>query len=340
MPQAFVSCVNEGVEYLSQLSWPDQPATEVSRAACLAGLPSTTAAVVEELMARAGLGPADALPAVAMQSLTGEAEALLPAALCYRRGGDAGENVVSRMGCAAGRTFEDACLSAVLELIERDAAALWWIGGRPPRAVSAEIVASSGLAELTATLRRGDTERRTCLFDITTDLGVPCAAVWSTDPVGGDFACGLAARPNLGEAACAAMLELCQMELAHHLVREKLKRRNDQALTPVDRRHQARFEKIRPENCGPLFLARPPMRHELPNDFGHSALDQVVGRLRERGVSCFSVDLTRPEIGIPCARAFAPQLQPLPAAWTTGRMRAAIDETGGATPYTGGIDLL
>jgi len=53
-----------------------------------------------------------------------------------------------------------------------------------------------------------------------------------------------------------------------------------------------------------------------------------------------SVDLTRPEIGIPCARAFAPQLQPLPAAWTTGRMRAAIDETGGATPYTGGIDLL
>jgi ribosomal protein S12 methylthiotransferase accessory factor len=275
-----------------------------------------------------------------MRSLTGEADALLPLALCYRNSRDAGENLVSRLGCAAARTFEDACLSAILELIERDAAALWWLGGRPPRAVSAEVVASSGLAELTAMLRGGETRRRTCLFDITTDLGVPCAAAWSTDPEGGDFACGLAARPDLGEAACAAMLELCQMEVAHHLVREKLRHGGDQALTPVDRRHKARFETIHPEACGPLFTARPPARYECPSEFGHSPLDRVVRRLRERGVACFSLDLTRPEIGIPCARAFAPQLQPLPAAWTTARMRAAIDASGGATPYTSGVDLL
>jgi len=69
-------------------------------------------------------------------------------------------------------------------------------------------------------------------------------------------------------------------------------------------------------------------------------LEWVAGKLEARGIECFALDLTRPELGVPCVRAFAPALAPLPAAWESQRLARTISETGGGSPYAVGIPLL
>ena len=340
MAQAFRSCVGEAIEYLSLLAWGDESVVEVSRSTCFGGMRGETAAVIEGLLASAGLGNADRIAAVRMTSIVGGREAFLPAALGHRSGEPSTSNLVSRTGCAAAPTIEHASLSALLELTARDAAALWWLGGRQPHAVSTEVVASNAVADLVIKLRAGGTERRTSLLDITTDLGVPCVAAVSINREGRDFACGLAARASLEGATCSALLEMCQMELANHLVR-KLKAGGVNALTPTDRRHKLRFDSIIPETCGSLFAALPPVACDLPLQLDVSGeLKWVAGKLEDRLVECFALDLTRPEIGVPCVRAFAPALQPLQAASESQRLARTILETGGCSPYAVGIPLL
>jgi ribosomal protein S12 methylthiotransferase accessory factor len=339
MAQAFRSCVGEAIEYLSLLAWGDESVVEVSRGECLGEMRGEAAAVIEGLLASAGLENADRLAAVRIKTIVGGREALLPAALCYRSAQPPESNPISRTGCAAGPGIAQASLSALLELIERDAAALWWLGGRQPHAVGAEIIASNIVADLITKLRAGCTERRTSLLDITTDLGVPCVAAVSTNREGRDFACGLAARVSLEEATCSALLEMCQMELANHLVHEKLERVC--ALTPADRRHKLRVDSIIPAACGALFAALPPMSRDLPPEMSAGGeLEWVAGKLEARHVECFVLDLARPDIGVPCVRAFAPALQPLPAAWESQRLARTILETGGCSPYAVGIPLL
>ena len=79
-------------------------------------------------------------------------------------------------GSAAGQSWDAAALHGLLELIERDAASLWWQGGSRGKSIppgdEAEIMAETLLAQL----RQGASARRSWLLDITTDIGVPCVA--------------------------------------------------------------------------------------------------------------------------------------------------------------------
>ncbi|MGL4243535.1 MAG: YcaO-like family protein, partial [Beijerinckiaceae bacterium] len=137
------------------------------------------------------------------------APALLPADLCLRR--PSVRRAIEPVGplssgVAAGADTSSALLRAVLELVERDAAAMWWLGGRPGRECPTEGSSSVGASATLAALRRGDGRRMTSLIDITTELGVPVAAAVSRDRDGRDIAIGIAARLSLDEAATAAIL--------------------------------------------------------------------------------------------------------------------------------------
>ncbi len=133
LQEAFQGCIGEGVEYLSQL----QTGNDVLEPADL-GDPV------------AGLGPRgrDFLAAFSAHRLRGDAESLwhrarrlgdgceflLPADLCLRRPSDLQEvkpPFPLSTGSAAGRSWDAAALHGLLELIERDAASLWWQGWQP-----------------------------------------------------------------------------------------------------------------------------------------------------------------------------------------------------------------
>jgi ribosomal protein S12 methylthiotransferase accessory factor len=330
--QAFSSCVGEGVEYLSQLESGSEDLVRGDPAAVDHGHNTGTEAALMELI---GAGPGDPLQALEWmpaRRLSDGSEVLVPADLCItrapvRRQGEAPR--VLSTGCAAGPTREDAVLYALLEVVERDAAALWWSGGSRARPVALEDMGRWKIAAQLAGLRADTGTRFTWLLDITSDTDIPCVAAVSVNKAGRGFASGLAARPTLGEAARDALLELCQIELGHHLVAAKRAVRGDAALNDADRRQLRRSERLNPSECRQLHpVGAPRVYRKWPARCVAESIEELTGRLRGMNVESLVVDLTRADLGLHAVRALAPGLQPFPSKITTTRLKRIIGQRG------------
>jgi len=340
MQAAFQGCVGEGIEYLSQLQRAGDVIIAADGAAPGAMLDRPARELVATLMS--ARGGADLSWHRALR-LSDRREVLLPADLCLRRPAARQEFAPPfplSIGSAAGTSFEGAALHGLLELIERDAASLWWNGGCRGRAVPAE--AETGAQALLRELRAGmPAPRRSWLLDITTDIGVPAVAAMSCRPDGFGFAFGLAARLTPEAAARAATLEMCQGELACAVVEAKSRERGEAALNARDRGHLLRASAIDANACPLLHPASGPEQYRLIDAADpRSALDTLVRRLSELGVETYSLDLTRPNLAIPVARIMAPALQLEPSTFATARLAHMIATTGGGATETGSIPLI
>lgn len=243
-------------------------------------------------------------------------------------------------GCAAAPTLEAATLAGLLELVERDAAALWWIGGRRARLLAAEQLAAAGADALLSTLRQGGSARHTWFLDLTTDLQVPCVAALSVDRAGTGLAIGLAARPSVADAAKAALLELCQMELAGVLASHKEREGGSEALSDADRRHLRRASIRAAEHpilAGAGFA--PGTDGRAPPDSA-GQLAWVSEQLAAHALEYRIQDLTIADIAVPCIRADAPGLQSLDARLETERLARIRAISGGNPLYTQGTELI
>ena len=120
-------------------------------------------------------------------------------------------------GCAAGPDRETALAVALRECVERDAVALWWHGGRPGAALPLEVI-DAQQPRLYWWLHQR--LRRTLLLDLTSDIGLPVVAAVSADADGRVVATGTAARPQIADAALAAVTEMVQTEVGMELARE------------------------------------------------------------------------------------------------------------------------
>lgn len=119
-------------------------------------------------------------------------------------------------GCAAGRDRDSAVATALWECVERDALALWWHGARQGAGVPVEVI-DALQPRLYWWLH--ERPRVTRLLDITTDIGLPVVVAVAADPGGGMVAMGAAARPEIADAALAAVTELVQTEVSLTLAR-------------------------------------------------------------------------------------------------------------------------
>lgn len=324
---AFAGCVGEGVEHLARLEWGDENLVSGTARTVEHG---HSESVLADLVELAGYGGASDIPVLDWMSavrLSDGAEVRVPAAICLRR--PAGQNLVPvpsaiSTGCAAGPTRAAAMLAALLELIERDAVALWWLGGRRGRPVGLNTLAYTGVAEFLRELRQGHDRRPTWLLNLTSDIGVPCVAALSATADGRDFACGTAARIDPAEAGRAALLELCQSELGYRLVAAKRSTRGIGALNDVDRRKLDRGLRLDARDCTLLHAAGFPS--EMPpfpiaETAGETdAIERVVERLQQVGVEPLLIDLTRAALPAPAVRVIAPGLQPFPSSLATARL--------------------
>lgn len=329
--EAFEGCVGEGIELLSSV------ATAADR--IIADPPRRDCTDWLELILPPGTVP-DGWVEVARLDRSG-ASAWLPAGLCLRR---AASDFVPpwplSIGCAAGRTPTDAALHALLELIERDAAALWWRGGRRGRPVPLEDPSMAAAVALLAGLRQGATERVSWLLDLTTDLGVPVLAAISTAADGRGLCCGLAARTTRAGAARAAVLEMAQMEMAHAVVLAKQAERGRAALNTRDLALLARHDGIDAGTCGllhPQGIA--PRRPDLPLA-PEAAMPALLARLAGHGFAAYGLDLTRPAFGVPVVRIICPGLEVEPSRSIGPRLRQQRDRCGSADCQTPGIGLM
>ena len=257
------------------------------------------------------------------------------------------------IGCAAGRSLAAATLHGLLESIERDAAALWWRGGRRARLLPFDYPVMAHASLVLAAVRQDQRRRRTWLLDITSDLGVPCVAAVSVDPDGFGFACGVAARMTLWAASQAAIQEMCQMELARTVVAAKRRERGEAGLNPLDMAHVRRARVVDAGRCL-LLHPLPPIAPasdkdplpgwdappEAPARDPASAVRALVRRLDARGLATAMVDLTRPEFGVPVVRVLCPGLEKEPSTQMGPRLHAAIAETGGGAVHTHDVPLM
>ncbi|HET7884097.1 MAG TPA: YcaO-like family protein [Acetobacteraceae bacterium] len=337
--RAFEACVGEGIEYLSQFISDADPLEPAPGSAHVSGFAPFIAAV----LSAAGVDESQTIAWVPARALSDGAEAWFPADLCYRRP-PAQQDFVPPLklstGCAAGPTIEAATVRALLELIERDAAALWWHGGRRARPIPDDSDAGRTAAELLMQLRGDRQERRTWLLDITTDIDIPSVAAVSARADGFGFCYGLGARLTLAEAATAALFELCQVELGQHVVAAKLNESGEAALNDSDRRQLRRGTLFDTSGCALLRPEGAPRAESqaIPPEPG-LALPLLVERLARLG-AIYRVDLTRELFGVPVVRVLAPWLQMEPCSIVGPRLARTIAATGGGAHHTGGLPLL
>ena len=108
----------------------------------------------------------------------------IPTDLLYFFHDASGNNQVSSEsnGCAAGNTVEEAILQGFLELVERDACAIWWYNRLQRAEIDLNQLGDSYILDLRSQL--GASGRRLWVLDVTSDLGIPvviAVAHWKED---------------------------------------------------------------------------------------------------------------------------------------------------------------
>lgn len=323
--QAFESCVGEAAEYLSMIERTGDP--------LLVGFENASKLNDEHLnwaLDGAGLPSSvnlNSLDWVKAESLTGEKSVLFPSEMIIRRPEKMrlGRRQAESSGVAAGSTHDQAIMSALMEVIERDAIGLWWFGRNEGHRISQDFIRECGFDKFAKSIRKDD-PHRWWLLDITSDIGVPVVAALSSDDKGRAVVAGFSARNSLSAAMESAFLEMCQMELAQKITLTKYNHSGDRSLQPTDRLWLDRFER--------LTLASYPELEgvEIAGTTSLIVLDNNVSGmlafLKKHRLEVYRVDLTRSEIGIPVTRVLVPGLQSSKIDWMSDRLNITMKNNG------------
>ncbi|HEY3790683.1 MAG TPA: YcaO-like family protein [Bradyrhizobium sp.] len=342
LQEAFQSCIGEGLEYASQLQSADDLLVRSASVDPAAGLGPRARELIAAFLAYRPHPEAE-LAWCRTRRLNDGREVVLPADLCLRR--PPKQQQVKppfplSTGSAAGTSWDAAALHGMLELIERDAASLWWRGGARGRSIPAAHEAKITAQALLSQLRQNASARRSWLLDVTTDIGIPSVVALSCKADGFGLAFGLAARPTLIAAARSAIREMCQIELAYEVVEAKCRERGEAALNERDRVHRRRAAEINADRCLLLQPVPEPARHfAIHASAANDVLRLIVERLEQFGIESFGLDLTRPRFAVPVARIITAGLQLEPSEIVTPRLADMIARTGGGAAYTGGLAL-
>lgn len=227
--------------------------------------------------------------------------------------------VADTNGCAAGATLVSAQLSAVCELVERDALALWWYGGRAGSALAPRHNALA--AKVAHTLRQQN--RNLHLFDITSDLGIPTVAALASDTNGRCLSAGFATRLVHGDAIAHSLKELMQMELktmmtlAGNIASPELD--TWFASASLEDAPQISSNTTGPKLTAAGNLKLPPLE----------ALRICLARIRRVGCRIAFIDFSRPEFNVPVARAVSPDLCHWKPRFGRSRLKVSTGESGG-----------
>ncbi|MGW7237411.1 TOMM precursor leader peptide-binding protein [Streptomyces sp. NPDC054804] len=256
-------------------------------------------------------------------SLTAGRHRLLPTSLLYFDPRDAdGDGLrADSNGNAAGGSLEDAVLQGFMELVERDAVALWWYNRTRQPAVDLDAFDAPWVRRVIDGCRA--LGRETWVLDLTTDLGVPALAAVSrrVDKPAEDILFGFGAHFDPAVALRRALTELGQLLPAVAGARPD---GTGYAVDDPEPRTWWRTATIagrpflRPD---PAAAARTPAswpyhaRTDLRDDV--AAAEALVA---ERGMELLVLDQTRPDIGLPVVKVLVPGLRHFWARFGPGRL--------------------
>ncbi len=214
-------------------------------------------------------------------------------------------------GTAAASTEEEAILRGLLELIERDAVAIWWYNSLSRPRVRLGSLPADVTGPVASALE--SLGWRISLFDLTHDLQVPvCGAVATRDDAGRDPIAGFGAHWDPVRAAAAAP-ERGRTGRGRPPLRSRLPPSVHSApLTP-------------PSACASSrrIPAGPPVAGVRPGS--REALQTILDGLARRGLDVLVLDQTQPQTGLRVVRVVAPGLRHF---WPAFRARPALFGAG------------
>ena len=257
-------------------------------------------------------------------SLTHERVQHLPTSQCYF-GYTSTDPLFARAdsnGCAAGAVLEEAVLQGLLELVERDAVALWWYSRARRRGVDLATSHDPYVNRLQAHYRA--LQRSLWVLDITSDLGVPTFAALSarTAQAQQDILYGFGAHLDPAVALSRALTELNQsldaVPLAGGPPQAQSYRGSDESVLWW-RTATVQNQPYLAPSADHAALRLP----DLPDE-STDRIDQdvhgLVQRLAQRGIDVLVLDQSRPDVGLPVVRVVAPGLRHFWARFGPGRL--------------------
>ena len=257
-------------------------------------------------------------------SLSAKEIRYLPTSFCYYgyRSPDPLFARADSNGCAAGSVIEEAVLQGLLELIERDAVALWWYNRLRRRAVDLESVDDVFVSGLIRHYR--DLRRHLWALDVTSDFGIPTFAALSrrVDKAEEDIIYGFGAHLDPNVALARALAELSQSLEAVPSATGPESTRTYRGGPDAVRW----WRTVRASNASYLMADREAGARRL-SDFKNLASDDLRQDIvtcrklaAKRGIEILVLNQTRPDVGFPVVRVVAPGLRHFWARFGRGRL--------------------
>ncbi|MCK8521167.1 TOMM precursor leader peptide-binding protein [Aquimarina sp. D1M17] len=245
-------------------------------------------------------------------SLTENEFKYLPSGYCYAQYPAEDEKKLfsypDSNGCAAGNTLEEAILQGFLELVERDAAAIWWYNRIQYPAIDLETVNNAYVNQMFDHYKAID--RSLCVLDITTELGIPVFVAVShnikedeNDQILYAFGAHIDAEIALERAVIELnqLLPVVKSDDKGYLTSDKVfvdwletaKLKDNAYLEPV-KDVKKNMKTDYPKLCEPNL---------------YDSIQFCIETVKKQGLETLVVDLTQPDVGLPVAKVIVPGLR-------------------------------
>ena len=224
-------------------------------------------------------------------------------------------------GCAAGNSIEEAILQGFLELVERDAFAIWWYNKLQVAEVDLSVFDDEFL--MTTSTYYEQYNRELWLLDITSDFGIPSYVAVSRriDVNNEDIIYGAGSHLDAKIAATRAVCELNQC-----LTWLPRPGRQDSLPTIDDPFAISWWKNGRLDNCPwlkPLTGAKNEgfSKHVIfDSDDLRADVDYCRSLVEAQGMEFLVLDQTRPDIKLPVVRVIVPGMRHFRARYAAGRL--------------------
>src|SRR4051812_16464799 len=240
----------------------------------------------------------------------------LPTSLLYyfHNGAGADQTSADSNGCAAGNTLEEAIVQGFLELVERDAYAIWWYNRLRRPELDLDQIDDSYIRDLRTQLKGAG--RQLWVLDVTGDLGIPSYVAishWKEDSQDYlEFGSGAHFDPRI--AALRAITELNQFFSIGLMTRRNAQASGSHRSSPWRLDEHPYFLPGRNRAVPPA-----PPADFCPLDHRTQVL-ACVELVKREGLDFLVLNQTRPDIGAPVVRVIVPGMRHFYRRFAPGRL--------------------
>jgi bacteriocin biosynthesis cyclodehydratase domain-containing protein len=218
-------------------------------------------------------------------------------------------------GCAAGNTVEEAIVQGFLELVERDAYAIWWYNRLQVPEIDLKQFEDSYIRDLQSQL--ADSGRRLWVLDVTSDLGVPTFVAilhWMQNGQE-NIEFGSGAHFDNRIAVLRALTELNQFLSIGLMGGGSGEKSSLDGTTPLYLKEHPFLVPSGKGAMNPRALAK-----FGPLENTREQVDACVNIASRAGLDFLVLNQTRPDVGVPVVRVIAPGLRHFYRRFAPGRL--------------------